>query len=81
MSPSASPTEKKSQSRIAASISAVLQRLPLFSHLIMLGLALYGPTRGQYYVAFVFFTLHIVLVSSQLRTAYGMIRSVLVFRS
>jgi hypothetical protein len=76
MSSQTTPTDKKSQSRTAATIQAVLQRLPLISHVVMLILALYGPTRGQYYVAAVFFTLHIVLVSSQLRTAYGMIRSV-----
>src|SRR5450432_3247299 len=76
MSSQTTPTDKKSQSRTAATIQAVLQRLPLISHVVMLFLALYGPTQGQYYVAAVFFTLHIVLVSSQLRTAYGMIRSV-----
>lgn len=70
---------KKSQSRTAAVLQALLQRLPLFSHIVMLFLALYGPTQGQYYVAAVYFTLHIVLVSSQLRTAYGMIRSVIIF--
>lgn len=72
------PADKKSQSSTAAALQVTLQRIPLFSHLFMLILALYGPTQGQYYVAAVFFTLHIVLVSSQLRTAYGMIRSVCV---
>lgn len=68
--------DKKSSKRMAAVLHSVIQRLPLISHIVMLFLALYGPKQGQYYVAFVFFTLHIVLVSSQLRTAYGMIRSV-----
>jgi hypothetical protein len=71
---SSSSADKKTQSRTAATLQATLQRLPLISHIIMLILALYGPTQFQYQVAFVFFTLHIVLVSSQFRTAYGMIR-------
>ncbi|CCA74010.1 hypothetical protein PIIN_07964 [Serendipita indica DSM 11827] len=66
--------DKKTSKRVAAVLHSTIQRLPLISHIVMLFLALYGPTQGQYYVAFVFFTLHIVLVSSQLRTAYGMIR-------
>ncbi|CAG8587301.1 13966_t:CDS:2, partial [Acaulospora colombiana] len=71
---SSSAGDKKTQSRIAAALQAILQRLPLISHIVMLILALYGPTQFQYQVAFVFFTLHIVLVSSQFRTAYGVIR-------
>lgn len=73
--------DKKFQSRTAAFLQAALQRLPLASHIVMLFLALYGPTQGQYYVAAVYFTLHIVLVSSQLRTAYGMIRCLYFIRS
>jgi hypothetical protein len=76
---SSSSADKKTQSRIAARLQATLQRIPLMSHIVMLILALYGPTQFQYQVAFVFFTLHIVLVSSQFRTAYGVIRSVATF--
>ncbi|KAG8843226.1 hypothetical protein FRB91_003516 [Serendipita sp. 411] len=79
-SSSTSNGERKSVSKKARALMGILQRIPLFTHIVMLGLALYGPTQGQYYVAFVFFTLHIVLVSSQLRTAYGMIRCLYLIR-
>ncbi|KAG8833719.1 hypothetical protein FRC17_010182 [Serendipita sp. 399] len=59
---------------------SLLQRIPLFTHIVVLGLALYGPTQAQYYVGFVFFMLHIVLISSQFRTAYGVIRCLYLIR-
>lgn len=62
-------------------LKATLQRVPWMTHIVVLILALYGSTYFQYQVAFVYFTLHIILVSSQLRTAYGMIRSVARFPS
>lgn len=74
-------SEKSSPGRKTMLLQASLQRVPMMTHIVVLILAIYGSSMFQYQVGFVYFVLHIVLVCSQLRTAYGMIRSVELFPS
>lgn len=62
-------------------LQASLQRVPMMTHIVVLILAIYGSSMFQYQVGFVYFVLHIVLVCSQLRTAYGMIRCLYFIRN